>query len=69
MQLLAIILDVNLFFGRECSSAIESLNMSLRKAIKTHGALPSEDAALKVMYLALYGFPLISTTLSPRGYS
>jgi putative transposase len=27
--------------------------MSLRKAIKTRGAFPSEDAALKVMYLAL----------------
>jgi transposase-like protein len=25
----------------------------LRKAIKTRGAFPSEDAALKVMYLAL----------------
>jgi hypothetical protein len=34
-------------------NAIESLNMSLRKAIKTRGAFPSEDAALKVMYLAL----------------
>jgi putative transposase len=27
--------------------------MSLRKALKTRGAFPSEDAALKVMYLAL----------------
>ena len=27
--------------------------MSLRKVIKTRGAFPSEDAALKVMYLAL----------------
>ena len=27
--------------------------MSLRKAIKTRGAFPSEEAALKVMYLAL----------------
>jgi transposase-like protein len=27
--------------------------MSLRKAIKTRGAFPSEDAALKVMYMAL----------------
>jgi putative transposase len=35
------------------TNAIESLNMSLRKAIKTRGAFPSEDAALKVMYLAL----------------
>ena len=35
------------------TNAIESLNMSLRKAIKTRGAFPSEDAAMKVMYLAL----------------
>ena len=35
------------------TNAIESLNMSLRKAIKTRGAFPSQDAALKVMYLAL----------------
>ena len=35
------------------TNAIESLNMSLRKAIKTRGAFPSEDAAIKVMYLAL----------------
>jgi putative transposase len=35
------------------TNAIESLNMSLRKAIKTRGAFPTEDAALKVMYLAL----------------
>ena len=27
--------------------------MSLRKALKTRGAFPSEEAALKVMYLAL----------------
>jgi transposase-like protein len=30
-----------------------SLNMSLRKALKTRVAFPSEEAALKVMYLAL----------------
>jgi putative transposase len=35
------------------TNAVESLNMSLRKAIKTRGAFPSEEAALKVMYLAL----------------
>jgi len=35
------------------TNAIESLNMSLRKAIKTRGAFPSEEAALKVLYLAL----------------
>jgi putative transposase len=35
------------------TNAIESLNMSLRKIIKTRGSFPSEPAALKLMYLAL----------------
>lgn len=35
------------------TNAVESLNMSLRKAIKTRGAFPSEDAALRVICLAL----------------
>jgi putative transposase len=35
------------------TNAVESLNMSLRKVLKTRGAFPSEEAALKVMYLAL----------------
>jgi hypothetical protein len=35
------------------TNAVESLNMSLRKALKTRVAFPSEDAALKVIYLAL----------------
>jgi putative transposase len=35
------------------TNAIESLNMSLRKIIKTRGSFPSEQAALKLMYLAL----------------
>jgi putative transposase len=35
------------------TNIIESLNMSLRKAIKTRGSFPSEEAAMKVMYLAL----------------
>lgn len=35
------------------TNAVESLNMTLSKALKTRGAFPSEEAALKVMYLAL----------------
>jgi len=35
------------------TNAVESLNMSLRKALKPRLAFPSEEAALKVMYLAL----------------
>ena len=33
--------------------AIESLNMSLRKVIKTRGSFPNADAAMKLLFLAL----------------
>jgi transposase-like protein len=32
---------------------VESLNMSLRKIIKMRGSFPNEEAALKLLYLAL----------------
>ena len=35
------------------TNAVESLHMSLRKIIKTRGAFPSEEAATKLLYLAL----------------
>jgi putative transposase len=35
------------------TNAIESLNMSLRKIIKTRGSFPSEEAAIKLLFLAL----------------
>ena len=35
------------------TNAIESLNMSLRKVIKTRASFPNEEAAFKLMYLAL----------------
>jgi putative transposase len=35
------------------TNAVESLNMSLRKVIKTRGSFPSEEAALKLLFLAL----------------
>lgn len=35
------------------TNAVESLNMSLRKIIKTRGSFPSEEAALKLLFLAL----------------
>jgi len=35
------------------TNAIESLNMSLRKIIKNRASFPSEDAAVKLLYLAL----------------
>jgi putative transposase len=35
------------------TNAVESLNMSLRRIIKTRGAFPSEEAGMKLLYLAL----------------
>ena len=35
------------------TNAIESLNMQLRKVLKTRGHFPSEEAASKLIYLAL----------------
>ena len=35
------------------TNAIESLNMSLRKIIKTRGSFPSEEACLKLLFLGL----------------
>jgi putative transposase len=35
------------------TNAIEALNRQLRKAIKTKGHFPNEDAARKIIYLAL----------------
>jgi putative transposase len=35
------------------TNAVESLHMNLRKIIKTRGSFPSEEAALKLLYLAL----------------
>ena len=35
------------------TNAIESLNMSLRKIIKMRGSFPSDEAAFKLLYLAL----------------
>jgi len=35
------------------TNAIESLNMGLRKIAKTRASFPSDDAVLKLFYLAL----------------
>ena len=35
------------------TNAIESLNYTLRKVLKTRGAFPNDDSILKVLYLAL----------------
>jgi len=40
------------------TNAIESLNRSLRKIIKTRGSFPTDDAALKLLYLAVQNIGL-----------
>jgi hypothetical protein len=35
------------------TNVIESLNMSLRKIIKTRGSFPNDEAALKLLFLAM----------------
>ena len=35
------------------TNAIESINMGLRKIIKNHSSLPTDEAASKLLYLAL----------------
>lgn len=38
---------------QQSPNVIESLNYSLKKPLKTKGAFPTEDALLKVLYLAI----------------
>src|SRR6266699_3012703 len=35
------------------TNAVESLNMSMRKVTKMRGSFPTEEAAIKLLYLAL----------------
>ena len=35
------------------TNAVESLNRSLRKIIKTRGSFPSDEAATKLLFLAI----------------
>jgi putative transposase len=35
------------------TNAVEALHRSLRKIIKTRGSFPNDDAALKLLYLAI----------------
>ena len=46
------------------TNAIESINARLRKIIKTRGHFPSDDAATKLIWLALRN---ITGRLGPRG--
>ena len=38
------------------TNAIESLNRVIRKSIKTRGSFPTEEAATKLIYLAIRSF-------------
>ena len=35
------------------TNAVESLNMTLRKIIKTRGSFPNEESAVRLMWMAL----------------
>ena len=35
------------------TNAVEALHRSLRKIVKTRGSFPNDDAALKLLYLAI----------------
>jgi putative transposase len=35
------------------TNAVEALNRSLRKIIKTRGSFPNDEAALKLLYLSI----------------
>jgi putative transposase len=48
------------------TNAVESLNRVIRKAIKTRGSFPSEDAAEKLIYLAIRGHE--KSTRTVRGW-
>ena len=38
------------------TNAIESLNRVIRKSIRTRGSFPTDDAATKMIYLAIRSF-------------
>jgi putative transposase len=48
------------------TNAVESVHMQLRKIIKTRGHFPTDDAALKLLYLALRNLTKKWRTVSPE---
>lgn len=44
------------------TNAIESLNRIIRKSIKTRGSFPTDDAATKLIYLAIRNFEKMAAT-------
>jgi putative transposase len=51
------------------TNTIESLNMSLRKIIKMRGSFPNEDAAMKLLYLALRNASKKKLTMPVQNWS
>jgi putative transposase len=49
------------------TNAVESLNMSLRKITKMRASFPNEQAALKLLYLALKNVSANGTARSTVG--
>lgn len=45
------------------TNAIESLNRVIRKTTKTRGSFPSDDAATKLIYLAIRSFEKTGRTV------
>jgi putative transposase len=45
--------DLRAMVSTNTTNAIESLNMSLRKIVKMRGSFPTDEAAMKLLYLAL----------------
>ena len=50
------------------TNAIESLNRSLRKAVKTRGHFPNDQAATKLLYLAIRNLTA-KWKMPPRGWT
>jgi len=44
------------------TNAIESLNRVIRKSIKTRGSFPTDDAATRLIYLAVRSFRKMAAT-------
>jgi len=51
------------------TNAVESLNRSLRKIIKTRGSFPNDEAAMKLLYLARLMTSGSSSRISEAGRS
>jgi len=50
------------------TNAIEALNRNLRKALKTRGQMPSDEAALKLLHLSMRHDPKTKTRAA-RGWT